>query len=210
MSLATCADCTAAYPGELPACPHCRSTSRGGGSTLPSVDVECRNQDCRACGTVRHVGLRTAAPGVVELPMFLCSGCGLAMYLVSMWRQPAAGTENDMPKIHADREPTHASDIAGPDAEQAEVPAARRIDEIMPPLNLAHDLEPEEAEEPDYASMTVEQLRAELDGRGLTKSGTKAELVARLEADDTAHMMATTEVTVIAEATVTHPDGSKS
>ena len=91
---------------------------------LPSVEVECRNQACRVCGTVRRVGLRTAAPGVVELPAFLCSGCGLAMYLVSMWRLPAAGTENDMPKIHADREPTYAPDIPAespePDAPAAE------------------------------------------------------------------------------------------
>ena len=36
----------------------------------------------------------------------------------------------------------------------------------------------------DYASMTNADLQAELSSRGLPTSGTKAELVARLEADD--------------------------
>jgi hypothetical protein len=39
-------------------------------------------------------------------------------------------------------------------------------------------------EAPDYNSMTVPQLRELLAERGLTVSGVKAELIARLEADD--------------------------
>jgi hypothetical protein len=39
-------------------------------------------------------------------------------------------------------------------------------------------------ETPDYDSMTVPQLRELLAERGLTVSGVKAELIARLEADD--------------------------
>jgi hypothetical protein len=41
-----------------------------------------------------------------------------------------------------------------------------------------------EAAESEYAEFTVEELRAELRGRELPTSGAKAELVARLEADD--------------------------
>lgn len=41
-----------------------------------------------------------------------------------------------------------------------------------------------EAEESDYESYTVDELQAELESRGLPKSGTKAELIARLEEDD--------------------------
>lgn len=37
---------------------------------------------------------------------------------------------------------------------------------------------------PDYESMTVAELKALLSERGLAVSGTKAELIARLEADD--------------------------
>ena len=43
----------------------------------------------------------------------------------------------------------------------------------------------EEAEEgEDYAAMTNADLQAELESRGLATSGTKAELIARLEEDD--------------------------
>jgi SAP domain len=42
----------------------------------------------------------------------------------------------------------------------------------------------EEGELSDYTGMTVEQLQDELRSRDLPTSGTKAELIARLEADD--------------------------
>ena len=45
-------------------------------------------------------------------------------------------------------------------------------------------VEPEPEPEPTYDSMTVSQLQDVLRERGLTVSGTKAELIARLEADD--------------------------
>ena len=45
-------------------------------------------------------------------------------------------------------------------------------------------VEPEPEPEPTYDSMTVSQLQDLLRERGLTVSGVKAELVARLEADD--------------------------
>lgn len=42
-----------------------------------------------------------------------------------------------------------------------------------------------DAPEPEnYEDLTVEQLKAVLEGRGLGKSGTKAELIARLTEDD--------------------------
>lgn len=48
----------------------------------------------------------------------------------------------------------------------------------------ATTVEPEPEPEPTYDSMTVSQLQDVLRERGLTVSGTKAELIARLEADD--------------------------
>jgi hypothetical protein len=200
MSLVTCADCSAAYPGELSVCPQCRSTSRGG-SVLPAVEVECRNQACRAAGTVRRVGLRTAAPGVVELPAFLCSGCGLAMYLVSMWRQPAAGTEKDMPRIHADREPTYAPEAAAEDDSPAEVPVVADPPPAEPEVSATAP--------PDYSALTVDQLRGLLAERDLSRSGTKVELISRLQESDAA-TAGSTGVTITAEAAVTRPDGSTS
>jgi hypothetical protein len=39
----------------------------------------------------------------------------------------------------------------------------------------------------DYGAMTVAELQAELEARGLPTSGLKAELVQRLQDDDAAH-----------------------
>ena len=44
--------------------------------------------------------------------------------------------------------------------------------------------EDEDSEDEGYEAMTVEELKDELEERGLPKSGNKAELVARLEEDD--------------------------
>lgn len=51
-------------------------------------------------------------------------------------------------------------------------------DEIAP----APGVEPEE---PFYGDLTNDQLRSELEDRGLSASGNKADLIARLEEDDT-------------------------
>ena len=42
------------------------------------------------------------------------------------------------------------------------------------------------AEKTEYAELTVDELKAELEKRDLPKSGKKAELITRLEDDDTA------------------------
>ena len=46
------------------------------------------------------------------------------------------------------------------------------------------ETEPADEPEPWYSSWTADQLRGELELRALTKSGSKAELVQRLEEDD--------------------------
>ena len=53
-----------------------------------------------------------------------------------------------------------------------------------PEVEEVVELEPEPEPEPTYDSMTVPQLQDLLRERELTVSGVKAELVARLEADD--------------------------
>ena len=66
-------------------------------------------------------------------------------------------------------------------AEEVQMAAAV---ELEPEVEEVVEPEPEPEPEPTYDSMTVPQLQDLLRERGLTVSGVKAELVARLEADD--------------------------
>jgi hypothetical protein len=84
----TCAGCTTVYTVGAAKCPQCGSTERtdvAGGSVLPTVTVACGNGGCRYEGRERRVYLRTAAPGVLELPRLACAGCGFEMPTVVPW-----------------------------------------------------------------------------------------------------------------------------
>jgi hypothetical protein len=77
---------------------------------LPSVTVACGTAGCRHNGRERRVHLRTAAPGVLEMPRLVCAGCGFDMPTVAPW--PAVNeSEDDMPKISVHGGPTYAADI---------------------------------------------------------------------------------------------------
>lgn len=80
-------------------------------------------------------------------------------------------------------------------ARQAEMAATREeasriaadklaAEETFDPEDAAPTKEPFTEELKDYASMTVAELKALCAERGLTVSGTKAELIARLASDD--------------------------
>lgn len=134
MSLLVCASCSTRYADGLEACPHCRSTERvkegGGGSRLPYLDVVCPTVGCRADVTVRRVYLRTAAPGVVEMPPCGCAVCGAPMAVVSTWRTPPLmKEERDMPKVtvHGGASNRH-EDVPEPPAE----PVAQDEEEPSP------------------------------------------------------------------------------
>ena len=60
------------------------------------------------------------------------------------------------------------------------------VEDTEPEPESADESETESADEPEpgYSSWTADQLRGELELRGLAKSGSKAELVQRLEGDD--------------------------
>lgn len=84
----TCAGCTTVYSVGAAKCPQCGSaerTDRVRGSVLPSVTVACGNNVCLYEGRERRVYLRTAAPGVLELPRLVCAGCGLDIPTVTPW-----------------------------------------------------------------------------------------------------------------------------
>jgi hypothetical protein len=78
---------------------------------LPSLIVECSNGACLHAGKRRRVHLRTAAPGVLELPRLVCAGCGLDMPTVAPWPLINEAEDDTMPKIHVHGEPTNAADI---------------------------------------------------------------------------------------------------
>lgn len=83
-------------------CPNCGSTERTdgrGGSVLPSLTVACANSGCRYVGRERRVYLRTAAPGVLEMPRLVCVGCGLDMPTLTPWPPVNDSEDTTMPKI---------------------------------------------------------------------------------------------------------------
>ncbi len=98
----TCAGCTTTYAVGAAKCPQCGSTERTdgpGGSVLPTVTLACGNDACRYAGKERRVYLRTAAPGVLEVPPFICAGCGLVMPTVAPWPPINEPEDDDMAKI---------------------------------------------------------------------------------------------------------------
>lgn len=98
----TCAGCTTTYTVGAAKCPQCGSTEHtdsAGGAVLPSVTVACGNQACQYEGRQRRVHLRTAAPGVVEMPRLACAGCGHEMPTVTPWPPVTESEDNNMPKI---------------------------------------------------------------------------------------------------------------
>ncbi|MFF7949135.1 hypothetical protein [Streptomyces griseorubiginosus] len=98
----TCADCTTVYAVGATQCPQCGSTEhtdQPGGTVLPSVTVVCGNAVCRYEGRERRVHLRTAAPGVVEVPRLACAGCGLDMPTVTPWPPVTDSEDTEVPKI---------------------------------------------------------------------------------------------------------------
>ncbi|MEV0526044.1 hypothetical protein AB0I66_21645 [Streptomyces sp. NPDC050439] len=107
----TCADCTTTYTVGAEKCPQCGSTERAekpGGAVLPSVTVACGNTACTYEGRERRVHLRTAAPGVLERPRLVCTGCGLDMPTVTPWPPAPEPEEETMPKISTQGGPSIA------------------------------------------------------------------------------------------------------
>ncbi|MFC8515484.1 SAP domain-containing protein [Streptomyces sp. NPDC057257] len=172
----TCAGCTTTYTVGAAKCPHCGSTERAdepGGSVLPSVTVACATDGCRFAGRERRVHLRTAAPGVLEMPPLICAGCGSHVLT----------SENTMAKITVHG---GASNASLPDPGPHDDPGTSEpmhAFEAEAPDDVPGEESPEEAE-PAYEDSTVEELKEQLGERGLPKTGSKADLVARLREDD--------------------------
>ena len=98
------------------------------------------------------------------------------------WKKKLAAAESE-PEVEEDFfNPEAASTDNNPFPEElmTETDAVAVAEEVQ----MAAAVEPEHDPELTYDSMTVPQLQDLLRERGLTVSGVKAELVARLEADD--------------------------
>lgn len=139
------------------------------------------------------------------MALWVCTADGVA-YSVGAPACPQCGTTSHveqgseehealMPKITKHGGPSVAPDAGGRRALVAEagpeitdlaagafIPAGRLPVEGIPAAGSEHELV--NADAPDYDSWTLVQLRADLTGRGLPTSGNKADLIARLRADD--------------------------
>lgn len=142
------------------------------------------------------------------MALWVCEGC-TTKYAVGLVRCPRCHStdfheDGTMPKISKAAGATNGVDEPAPEPE-AVVPATEveasaaavasaeevEVDPFADPFAKAEaepeagadaDAEPALAEEPiDTEAMTVVQLRDECDRRGLPKTGTKAELLDRLE-----------------------------
>ena len=100
------------------------------------------------------------------------------------WRKKEVETEVEEDFFNPEAASTDNNPF--PEELMTETEAVAVAEEVQ--MAAAVELEPEVEEvvepEPTYDSMTVPQLQDLLRERGLTVSGVKAELVARLEADD--------------------------
>jgi len=97
----TCAGCTTVYAVGAAKCPQCggtERTDRPGGAVLPSVTVACGTSACQYESRGRRVHLRTAAPGVLEMPRLVCAGCGFDMPTVTPWPPMTNAEDEQMPK----------------------------------------------------------------------------------------------------------------
>lgn len=93
-----------------------------------------------------------------------------------------------MPKITVAGGPSNAAEPVGPQERPGEGKyfRDRSADQPSEPAEAAETSEEtvETVEPVDYSELTGAQLSDELERRGLPKSGTKPEQIARLEADD--------------------------
>lgn len=191
MSVRTCADCTTQYAPDLSACPHC-----GSGSYLTDGTPVTRlplflSLSCTECGrgpwTVR---LSSVTTGLIEIPTLACASCGSRVPVT--WPPK----EEDMPKNHVGRAPTNARDTDdSPAVDASEARVVAEDDPGRPTLDDVQDETPSEVsdtadetgDEPEgdpYAGLTLAELRAEADGRGVPSYGTKAQITERLREDD--------------------------
>lgn len=193
MSLWHCKNCTTAYSVGAEKCPHCSSTEH---QTLPVQ----RAYVCEGCETPYRIRLsscpRCRGTKFKETSMAKitkAAGATNADLGEVTIEEPAVETrpvhepvvtpEEERP-VEAEQEDDTGAEVNGWDPENVVTP-----DDGGDPYTLGPDgvryYEPKTLESaPDYNSLTVAELREELDKRDLSTAGLKAELVERLTDDD--------------------------
>lgn len=198
MSVQTCVGCSTRYADGLEACPHCGSTEREQDGAVISrrlpllVAVSC---DC-GCGPWQ-LRLSMVLTGLVQVPELHCASCGSRVHI------PWPPAEDDMPKITVHggasnaREADHSPDasasqpLVGAEADQGrptpapepEVSAAELLAVVAEHLSEGEADTPEDTPDP-YAGMTLSELRAAADERGIPSYGTKSQIAERLREAD--------------------------
>lgn len=199
-NLRTCAECSTAYAFDLSVCPHCGSASSvdEGGVVVKRLPLFV-TVTCPGCGrgpwTVR---LQSVTSGLLNLPILACASCG---GLVPVSWPPE---EEPMPKNHVGRGPT---DVGAADVSPAavadespqvvaegglgrtnEVSADVVVGEALPEVSAgvyAEGAVPLAGPDVDpYAGLTLAELRAGADKRGVPSYGSKAQIAERLREDD--------------------------
>lgn len=199
MTVHTCAGCSTRYALDLVACPHCGSSEREAGGAVSGRLPLFITVACDGCARWWNLRLNTVQSGLVELPRLFCTSCG------SQVQVPWPPVEDDMtPKITRSGGPSNTRDSGpSPAALASESPVGAEADRghSSPEAELVAEVEPEAAqfdepvldevqdetveEEPvDYDSMTLAELKAAADDKGVASYGTKAQIAERLREAD--------------------------
>lgn len=181
MTVETCAGCSTQYAVGLNACPHCGSAEReagGAGSGRLPLFIAV---SCLPCDRQWNLRLNQVQSGLIEIPALFCTSCGGRVQVT--WPP----VEDSMPKITVHGGASNARDVDPSPAASASTPPAVAeggrgpfaVTETVPELDEVQDETPEELA-PDYDTMTLAELRAVAEKRGVPSYGSKAQIAERL------------------------------
>ncbi len=170
MSLWHCKDCTAAYSVGAERCPQCGSTDY---QTLPVR----RAYVCEGCETPYRLRLSSCPR---------CRGNSFKETSMAKITKAAGATNADLAEVQLGEPLVETRPVHEPPVQEAQVVETDETADEADGSESQDDAEEDVADEaPDYSTWLVVDLKEELGKRELSVDGLKADLVERLEADDT-------------------------